>query len=295
MSKNNKQEKEVYVLGADIKEKKKGGAAKWWWIAAVLVCLAAAPAGVYMIFFFEKEREETPDYYFEPEDTGTVENITVVENVEADPAEPAWIEVVQDTVNDVPLDIFVPYNLVMSLAVGMPDRNDSTIVFAAMAADIRKDNMQIVGDFVLSGEKLSRGVAKRGFCAVIDNTISVGMGEETPLLQQAIDSKGFFFRQYPLVHNGELVENNPKNISVRRALAVREGDVIMVESKTKESFSDFSRALIGMGVSDAIYLVGGGAWGWYRDKDHRLCEFGEELAEVPENISFILWRTDRTE
>ncbi len=287
--KKNKQEKEVYVLGSDIKGGKKSAAAKRWWIALILVCLAAVSAGFYVIFH---EKEETPDYYFEPEDTAPVKNITVIENVEADPAEPAYMEVARDTVNGIALDVFIPHNLVMSLAVGIPDRTDSTIVFAAMAADIRKDNMQIVGDFVLAGERLSRGVAKRGFCAVVDNAISVGVGTETPLLQQAVDGKGFFFRQYPLVHNGELVENNPKNTAVRRALAVRDGQVIIVESKSKESFGAFSLALVGLGVSDAISLVGGGAWGWYRDKNRVPHEFGEELVEVPENVSYIIWRTE---
>ncbi len=294
MSRNdNKQDKEVYVLGSGIRGGKKDAVSKWWWIIAVMACLAGMSAGLYVIFH---EREETPDYYFEPEDADTtVQSVTVVDSIGANTLSPGYIEVVRDTVNTVALDVFIPRNLTMSLAVGMPDRMDSTIVFAAMAADIRKDNMQIVGDFVMAGEQLSRGVAKRGFCAVVDNTISVGVGTETSLLQQAVDSKGFFFRQYPLVHNGELVENNPKNVSVRRALAVRDGQVIMVESKTRESFHDFSLALIGLGVSDAIYLVGGDAWGWYRDKEHRRHEFGEELADVPENVSYILWRTERTE
>ena len=159
----------------------------------------------------------------------------------------AYIDVSEETVNDVPLLIYTPQNASMSLMLGMPDKSDSTIIFAAMAADIRKDNMQIVGDFVLTGDRLSRGIAKKGFAAIEENKVTIGMGESTPLLQQMIDNKGSFFRQYPLVHNGELIENKPKNKSIRRALAVRNERMLMVESKNRESLYDFSNALIDIG------------------------------------------------
>ena len=116
------------------------------------------------------------------------------------------------------------------------------------------------------------------------------MGESTPLLQEVINSGGHFFRQYSLVSNGELVDNKPKNKSIRRALAVRNEQILMVESQNRESFHDFSQALIDIGVSDAIYLVGGDAYGWYYNKEHIRNEFGEEQPDLPENISYIIWK-----
>ena len=49
-------------------------------------------------------------------------------------------------------------------------------------------NLQIVGDFVLAGKQLARGIAKKGYAAIMDDKITIGVGTSTPLLQQAIES-----------------------------------------------------------------------------------------------------------
>lgn len=280
----NKHDNEVYILGSEAKAKKTFTTRRIWIfiLLAVLVVI-----GVVLGTLLNKKAD--PEYYFEPE-INTVQSVSISSDESEYIKDKGFISLVSDTVNDVPLVIFVPNNATMSLQLGIPDKSDTTIIFAAMAADIRKDNEQIVGDFVLDGNQLSRGVAKKGFCSVIDNTITIGVGEDTPLLQQAVDKKGFFFRQYPLVHNGELVENKPKNKSIRRALAIRGDQIIMVQSQSIESFHDFSQALIDAGISDAIYLVGGNAYGWYR-KGAELHEFGKELTDIPQNISYIVWST----
>lgn len=290
ISKNKKQDNEVYILGSEQGKKGKGKMSGWKWIGLAIICLLLILGGVF--YYLSSGEEQTPDYYFEPEET-TSESISVTTtDTIQNTLDKGYIEAVKDTINDVPLLIFIPHNATMSLILGMPDQADSTLIFAAMAADIRRDNKQIVGDFVLSGEQLSRGVAKKGFCAIEGNKITLGVGESTPLLQQALDNKGSFFRQYPLVNNSELVENKPKNKSIRRALAVRDERIIMVESNNKESFHDFSQALIDIGVTDAIYLVGGDAYGWYYDNERTRQEFGRLQSDLPENISYIIWRTE---
>lgn len=290
MTTNNKHDKEVYILGSEPgngtkKEPKRN-------LTALLCILTIILLAVALVLFLNR-KEETPEYYFEPEQTTQTEQQSISINTTEDAQDMKkvpYTEISEETAGNVPLAIYTIHNATMSLMVGMPDKSDPAIVFAAMAADIRKDNMQIVGDFVLSGKRLARGVAKKGYAAIIDHKITIGIGETTPLLQQAIDNNGFFFRQYPLVFNGELIRNNPKNRSIRRALAVRDERVIIVESKEKESFYNFSQALIDIGVSDAIYLVGGDAFGWYHDKKHVRQEFGKELTDIPENISYIIWK-----
>ncbi len=287
ISKDNKQNNEVYILGSETVDKKNNVSTKKKWLiisAAVLVIISAI-----LILIVLSNKEQTPEYYFEPEIVEQQSISVSTGNTELTGKE-GYLEIVKETINDVPLRVFIPHQATMSLSIGMPDRLDSTLIFAAMAADIRKDNQQIVGDFVLSGKRLARGVAKKGFCAIDNETVTIGVGESTPLLQKVIENNGSFFRQYPLVHNGELVENKPKNKSIRRALAVRNGQIIMVMSLNNESFHDFSQALIDIGVSDAIYLVGGNAYGWYYDKDNIRYEFGEDQTEIPENISYITWQ-----
>lgn len=287
-TKNNQQDNEVYILGSDAQDKKKKITTKGKWLIFSGIFFIIIFIGVSIIVF---TKEQAPEYYFEPELT-TQESILISTDSTDNSNKEGYIDVTEETINDVPLLVYTPHNANISLSLGLPDKSDSTIIFAAMAADIRKDNKQIVGDFVLSGKQLSRGIAKKGFCAIDNKTITIGVGESTPLLEQVIDNDGSFFRQYPLVHNGELVENKPKNKSIRRALAVRNEQVIMIESKNNESFHDFSQALIDIGVSNAIYLVGGNAYGWYYNKERTLQEFGQEQPDLPQNISYIIWRIE---
>lgn len=286
---NNDIDKEVYILGSNNQEGRAKKQKPILWII-LLICIAV---GV-MLFFFNAKKEDVSDYYFDPENSINQESSVIMTDTVnlISSGNIAYTQIIQDTINDVPLNIYIPHNAKMSLMLGVPDKNDSTLVFVGMAADIRKDNQEIVGDFVLSGKQLARGLAKKGFCAIIDNTITLGTADETPLLKQTINTGGFFFRQYPLVSNGSLVENKPKNKSIRRAIGIRNEKVLMVESQKIESFHDFSQALIDIGFSDAIYLVGGNAYGWFYDQNKTKQEFGQEEAYMPENVSYIVWKSN---
>ena len=193
-------------------------------------------------------------------------------------------------INDIPLRIYIPHNAKMSLHVGRLDKRDTSIIFAAQAADIRRDNRKIVGAFVLKGEPLAWGLSKKGYCAIINDKITIGIADNSPLFEQATETDGYFFRQYPLVDNGKLVENEPKNKSVRRALCDRNGEVMMVESLSNESFHDFAQALVDLGITNAIYLVGSSAYGWAVNDNGDRIEFGIENLRLPKNASYIVWR-----
>lgn len=275
---------EVYFLGSHTDEsKQKRKSYKWFWIILCALILVAA-----IVLFLTKE--DKPNYYFEPEESTVIMN-NVSETNSIDTIK-SYIERQEETINDVPLYIYVPHNAELSLALNIHNESqDSSIICVMQAADIRGDNKEIVGDFVLKGKQLSRGTAKSGFCAIINKKITIGVKTITPLLQQSIDSTGYFFRQYPLVNNGELVENNPKNKSIRRALAIRNSKVVMIESRSSESFHDFSQALLDIGVTDAIYLVGSAnAYGWFVDKNKEKTIYGNTPNDELKNISYIVWR-----
>ena len=125
----------------------------------------------------------------------------------------------------------------MTLEVGVPNIQDSLIVFVAQVVDIRRDNKQIVGAFVLKGDPLSGTRAKSGYCAIIDGKITIGVAEDSPLFDKDIAKKGYFFRQYPLVDNGEFVSNEPKNKTIRRTIGERRGEVIMKRADRQSHFT----------------------------------------------------------
>ena len=194
------------------------------------------------------------------------------------------------TVNDIPMRLYVPLNMTPRLEVGytcIDDTTNNMLLF--QAADVRADNQKIVGAFVLRGKPLSWGLSKKGYCGIIVDQVTIGVADNSPLFEQATEVGGYFFRQYPLVSEGILVENELKSQSTRRGLCELEGKVVIVETYTPESLHDFSQALVDIGTTNAIYLVGSSAIGWHRNLDGVGVASGQWEPRVYKNVSFIVW------
>ena len=196
-----------------------------------------------------------------------------------------------DTIVDsLHLQIYTPYNATPELHVGSLSSKDPDIILATMAADLRRDNGRIVGAFVLAGEPLSWGLSKKGYCAIIDGRVTLGVAENSPLFEQATEQGGYFFRQYPSVSNGVVMENNPENASFRRALCNWGGKLCIIGCTDRVLMNDFSKALSHLGVSNAILLVGGTADGWYRDTEGNMSPIATSTARNAKYINYIVFR-----
>ena len=203
-----------------------------------------------------------------------------------------FTEKLDTVINDVQLSIYIPHNATPELTVGVPDRKDKGIILAAQAADIRKDNRKILGAFVLKGEPLAWGLSKKGFCAIIEGRTTVGVSENSPLFEEATEKGGYFFRQFALVDNGVLVDNDLKSKTMRKALCSRAGQIFVAVSETDESMHDFAEALVDLGVENAIYLVGShSSFGWYIDADGTKTLFAPDVHRgTYKNENYIIWR-----
>ena len=203
-----------------------------------------------------------------------------------------FIEITDTIINDIPIRIFIPHHVKMTLQVGAIDSTDNTILFAAMAADVRADNGGIVGSYVLEGKPMAESLSKKGFCAIINDTATVGVAENSPLFEKATKTNGYFFRQFPLVDNGRLVENVRKGKAIRRGLCDRNGELFTVETLTRESLHDFAQALVDLGVDQAITLVGSTAYGWAVDADGQRHVFGnhDPSKKKWENVNYLVMR-----
>ena len=263
------------------------------WIKVLIAVLCAILAGAITLIFWPKRAAETaePEVVFEP-----TNEILLTEEEPArwlgdyTDSTKAYTEHIRDTINDIPLDTYIPHNAVPELMVGVPDIFDKSIVMATQAADIRADNGKIVGAFVVKGQPLSWGLSKKGYCGIIDGKLTVGVADNSPLFEEATEKSGYFFRQYPLVDNGVLVENEPKGKSIRKALCNRNGEIMIVMSQTPESFHDFAQALVDMKVDNAIYTVGSTSYGYFRDKFDHFEQIYEKRRGGYKYENFILWR-----
>lgn len=196
------------------------------------------------------------------------------------------------TLNKKGLLILSPEYATPRLIIGTELLNDSNIILATQAADVRGDNGQIAGTFVLNGELISKGEAKAGYCSIINGELSIGIADATPMLEQTLTEGGYFFRQYPLVVGGQIVENKPKGKAIRKALAEIGGKICVVMSKEKLTFHDFSQLLIDAGARNAIYLVGSSSYGFYIDDKGEKILTGKAPWEEVENVSYIIWEQE---
>lgn len=260
---------------------------------AIVSAILVIAIGILAIIFWPKQEPEDPY-------SGVFENVEQKEPevVKAAPqllghladSTKAYTEKLDTVINDIPLSIYIPHNAVPQLSLGRPDSKDKSIVLIAQAADIREDNKKILGAFVLKGEPLAWGLSKKGYCAIIDGQMTIGISPNSSLFEEATEKGGYFFRQFPLVDNGVLVENELKNKSMRKAICQRLGQHFIAVSQTSESFHDFSQALVDLGIENAISLVGSySAYGWSIDAEEEQEMFGKDVHKF-KNENYLLWR-----
>ena len=265
---------------------------RWWKRPWLLVSVILFICAVSVFFWWEisKDIKSLTSYDLEPE----VYDEEVYYKVKPNSASSiinsdGYVQINDTLVSGNPLSIYRPLNMTPRLMLGPQTLKDTTAGFVLQAADVRADNGGIVGAYVYQGKLLSRGNSKAGFCAIINGKIILGVADSTPYLEQAIDSEGYFFRQYPLVVGGQMVENNLQTSSLRKALAQLNGETIVVMTKGKMTLNQFARILIDMGVSEAIYLVGSTSYGFARTKEGSLQYFGERVEDPATNVNYIVW------
>lgn len=283
---------EVIFIGGDkgrnINGNKPQKRPKWLIPAIVLLALAAA-ALTALCGRGEKAVSDEQTGLFEESVETKTDSLTTVATEDPDSCGVAYSEKIDTTVaGGVPMTLYIPHCAVPELSVGAPEADKSEYVLAAQAAD----NREILGSFVLKGEVLAQGISKKGYCAIIDGRITIGVAENTDLFDKAVETEGYFFRQYPLVDNGSPVDNNLKSASVRKALCSKADEIFIAVSQEEMTMQDFAAALAAFGVDNAIYLVGSASsYGWYIPKDEKIVEFGINVHRRSyRNESYIRWR-----
>ena len=263
---------EIQVLGSTSRRSNK----KWMWSLPLLV------VGITWALLVTLGNEETVDIkHFKTE-------LKAPSPRQPEPEMTSGVEYETQVVNDVWLNVYKILDMHAELSLDVSGYTDSTECIILQAADIRKDNRKFVGDFVLNGEKLSSGKVKKGYCAIVDGKVTIGMSADDDVMNHCMANGGSFFRQYPLVVDGVMQPSNVKGKSIRRALAQNEDGLYIVMTEERESVHNFSEALVDMGMKDAISLVGGNkAYMYWMQEDE--CWESDDLAKV-DNRNFIVFR-----
>ncbi len=235
---------------------------------------------------------DVPEGQFETQEpeksTAYIDSILTAQPTDATAS---YCQIKETEINGIKMKILIPMGAVAKFEVGKISEKDKDIILALQAADIRRDNGEIVGACVYNGEVVGKGLAKKGYVSIINGKVRVGVTDHSPLFEEAIQEGGDFFRQYPLVADGAMVENQPKGKSVRRAICQRGEEILVIESVTPESFHDFAQALQDMQIDNAVYLVGSQyALGFLRDSNNELHTWGESKYSHLKNIRYLVWK-----
>lgn len=249
------------------------------------ILLSVLLAGVVIVLLLPGEKADDETFREASESSSASKPLTS----ETTPGAKACVVRTDTTAGGVALSILTPVNATPTLEIGNGVLNDTSVVLIAQAADIREDNGMIVGAYIVKGELVSKGESKAGFCSIINGDVTIGVADATPMFEQALMNDGYFFRQYPLVVGGQVVENKPKGASMRKALAEIYGKISVIVSRDRATFHDFSQALIEIGAANAISLVGGSAYVGYEDADGKLFTLGSIWNNV-DNVNYIVWR-----
>lgn len=265
---------------------------KLWWVVAVVALIIVAILILISILIVRNSQGDDLEitYVEEPSEVSTAPDPATEPTETNIVVGDGYVSMTDTVINRQSLVILKPRNLKATLEIGSAVFSDTANMMVFQAADIRRDNGGIVGAFVHQGELLSRGQSKAGFCAIINGKITIGVAESTPYFEQAIESDGYFFRQYPLVVGGQLVENKLQGRSLRKALAEINGEIAVVMSRERLTMHDFSQLLIYAGVQNAIYLVGSHSYGFATLENGERVEFEQKYEHINPNLSFIVWR-----
>lgn len=247
---------EILVLGSSRKKKKKffshfsctdKNSSFISWIF-VLICVALLFWAFYALTHYTRE--------YDVEVINKLNECAIINNNPGEKSDMVFLD--KEGVSNVPLHIIKTKNMRAMLTADEKDLPDSTAescYLAATALEISPDGNILFQDFLLDKQKIFAEKKLRGYCAIINGNISIGISDKDDVMTYCQEHNGTFFRQDPLVIDENIILNERiKGKDFRRALAKDSENIYLIESKNKESLYDFSCAIKDLGITDAINL-----------------------------------------
>lgn len=159
----------------------------------------------------------------------------------------------------------------------MPSEEDQSILLFVTAAfqshhQIGFDHDNIVGMHASKGE-LWNGRSAEGvgaFTCVNGEARIWGLDEAKEAVKNAAEQGGSGFEQFLILYKGQRDNHNEiDEFRCYRALALVNGRVCVVDSRTQVHYDEFVQALEDAGIQDALYCDMGSGWNhsWYREQN----------------------------
>ncbi len=220
------------------------------------------------------------NYYY---NIGVSISVSPKENIEKlagmkQPSGTSEVVLRSDSILGVALNMYELRHVQVEMTLEEPDTTDQSVLLYTRTADYTVTG-KYLGSLVICGEQLQSDASRLGYCAIVDGKMVIGISRSDKVKDYVEERKGFYFRQFMLVSNGELPTRFFLHGKVeRKALARTANDKIyVIETRHAETLWDFADALREYGFVDAIYLTGGNESGFWRDPDG-IAHFTEKAA-----------------
>lgn len=207
----------------------------------------------------------------------------------AKPSAAKGVETVSDSILGVAFTAYPLDGLRGSLEEAIPDTADRSVVLMMRSADYYPDGTMI-GTLVAQGKK-SPARERRSRAAYLalskEGKTAIGVSLSDKMPDHLEETGGSFFRQFPLLGNGDLPSKFELHGKVERGAIGRmaDGKLYYFLTRDRESMYDFADALREYGVMDAVYITGGDGYRFHRDTNgdaHVSPQLREHYAKYPD-------------
>ena len=197
------------------------------------------------------------------------------------------------------LIIYTPINCSLQLVARRPDTNNTNIVFVVPAAFTAKNYKEIVGKFVGKDTIVTNPTENEtGICAINDKNVYIGEIKDSSVYyyNSIQNENSYYFQQMLLVQNHKKVECTifgKQKPTFRRALAIKNSQVSVVESLYRMNIEDFTNVLISQGYKDAIYLdMGTWSEGYFISRSNEKTSIGQLKHNTRHQTNWLLFVKD---
>lgn len=204
--------------------------------------------------------------------------------------------IIQNVNNDtITLLVYRPINCKAQFTTSRPDSNDTKIKLSVAAAFTAQNLKSIMGNYIIDGKvKGGKKLKSTGYAAIFDNKVIIKPSTEkiNSYKNLAIRKKGDLFQQMLLVKDSNLVPCKifGKKATYRRALAIINDTPCVIESEVRLSIDDFSRALIRMGIKNALCLdMGTWSKGWLRTENNNYTSIGKLTSSTKDQTNWLIF------
>ena len=204
--------------------------------------------------------------------------------------------IIQNVKNDtITLLVYRPINCKAQFITSRPDSNDTKIKLSVAAAFTAPNLKSIMGNYIIDGKvKGGKKLKSTGYAAIFDNRVIIKPSTEkiNNYKNLAIKKKGDLFQQMLLVQDSKLIPCRifGKKATYRRALVIIDEKPCVIESVVRLSIDDFSRALIRMGIKNALCLdMGTWSKGWLRTENNNYTPIGKLTSSTKDQTNWLIF------